>query len=100
MGFRLQDFIKLQPYVYHLTSRDNLRQHCAYNSVSPRVANKKRSPRGSKAFVTAEEFPKGRRDVVEVTFENFVLLPHETEVRFSTVTAWRPIPEEAADADK
>jgi hypothetical protein len=72
---------------------------CAYNSGSPRVVKKKKSPRGSKTFVTAEEFPKGRKDVVEVTFENFVLLPDETEVRFFTVTAWGPIPEEHAEAD-
>ena len=26
MGFELQEFIKLRPYVYHLTSRDNLRR--------------------------------------------------------------------------
>ena len=26
MGFPLKDFIRLRPYVYHLTSRDNLRR--------------------------------------------------------------------------
>ena len=67
---------------------------CAYNSGSPRVVNGKKSPRGSTTFVTAEEFPRGWKGVIEVTFENFVLLPDETEVRFFAVTAWGPIPEE------
>jgi hypothetical protein len=70
---------------------------CAYNSGSPRTVKKKKSPRGSTTFVLAEEFPMGLKDVVEVTFENFVQLPNEVEVRFFTVTAWGPLPYENGD---
>ena len=75
-------------------NKGNPPRFCAYNSGSPRVVNGKKSPRGSTTFVTAEEFPKGKKEVVEVTFENFVRVPKETEVRFFNVTAWGQIFEE------
>jgi hypothetical protein len=73
---------------------------CAFNSGSPRVVGGKKSPRGSKTFVTAEEFPRKCGDVVEVTFEGGVILPDETEARFVTVTPWGPILEEEAKPEE
>ncbi len=64
---------------------------CAFNSGSPRVVGGKKSPRGSKTFVTAEEFPRKRKDVIEVTFDGAVFLPDETEARHVTVTPWGSI---------
>jgi hypothetical protein len=75
-------------------NKGNAPRLCPYNSGSPRVVSGKKSPRGSKTFVTAEAFPKDRNDVVEVTFEGGVVLPDEAEVRFITVTPWGPIPVE------
>ncbi len=72
----------------------NVPRFCAFNSGSPRVVGGKKSPRGSKTFVKAEEFPKKCTEVVEVTFEGGVNLPHETEARFVTVTPWGPITSE------
>jgi len=64
---------------------------CQRNSGSPRTVNGKKSPRGSDTFVTCENFPRGPRGVVEVTFEDEVVLPPDTEFRLRTDEGWAPL---------
>jgi Family of unknown function (DUF7002) len=64
---------------------------CRRNSGSPRTVAGKKSPRGPQTFVACDQFPGGPKSVVEVTFEEQVVLPPEAETRLSTETAWAPL---------
>jgi hypothetical protein len=52
---------------------------CRYNSGSPRCSYGKKSPRGTTTFVPAADFSGTPSQVVEVTFENEIVLPSSTE---------------------
>jgi len=65
---------------------------CPYNSGSPRTVGGRKSPRGPRTFLPCEQFERNHRQVVEVTFEDLVVLPIDaTEVRLEPDGAWRPL---------
>ena len=61
---------------------------CRYNSGSPRVTYKKKSPRGPNTFLPAEEFNGTPSTVVEVTFDVDVVLPGSAEFSFHPFGPW------------
>lgn len=65
---------------------------CHFNSGSPRTVGGRKSPRGPRTFLPCDQFERKHRDVIEVTFEEFVTLPlDETEVRLKPGGAWQPL---------
>jgi len=52
----------------------------AYNSGSPRCANGVRSPRGPATFQPGEEFRGGPSRVVEVSFDDSITIPTDTQI--------------------
>lgn len=62
---------------------------CRYNSGSPRCSQGKKSPRGPNTFLPADEFQGTPNDVVEVTFEKEIILPHDTKVGKDLSGRWR-----------
>lgn len=64
---------------------------CKYNSGSPRIVNRKKSPRGPNTFVRPTEFPGTACEVIEVTFAGPVSLPLSTEICNHPEGPWRPL---------
>lgn len=62
---------------------------CRYNSGSPRCSYGKKSPRGPRTFLTAVDFEGSANQVVEVTFENEIVLPSNTELGSRPSGPWR-----------
>ena len=61
---------------------------CRYNSGAPRVVNGRKSPRGQSTFRHAESFDGHPSDVVEVVFEQQVVLPRGTQIGLSYDGPW------------
>lgn len=53
---------------------------CEFNSGAPRMQRGKKVPRGPHTFATAEAFPRGAAEVVELVFRSSVQLPQATDV--------------------
>ena len=62
---------------------------CKFNSGSPRCSSGRRSPRGSRTFVTSSDAPFSRTQVVEVTFRDSVILPECVEFAGSYAGPWQ-----------
>lgn len=68
--------------------RANLR-YSRFNSGAPRCSGGKRSPRGSKTYFAAEDFPGTPSDVVEVVVEGSLQLPATAELAEQPYGPWR-----------
>jgi len=64
---------------------------CRYNSGSPRCSNGAKSPRGPETFVPAGKFAETPGKVVEVTFEESIVLPADTTIGNHPNGPWRPL---------
>lgn len=64
---------------------------CRYNSGSPRCSKGIRSPRGPSTFVDCDNADFSPASVVEVVFQNRVVLPDCTEVSQSFEGPWTPM---------
>jgi hypothetical protein len=64
---------------------------CHYNSGSPRCSYGKKSPRGTTTFVSAADFGGTPSQVVEVTFENEIILPPNTMFATRLSGPWEPL---------
>jgi hypothetical protein len=64
---------------------------CRYNSGSPRCSYGRKSPRGPRTFLTAADFDGSPNHVVEVTFENEIVLPPNTEFGNRPAGPWRSL---------
>ena len=69
---------------------------CRYNSGSPRTSNRKKSPRGPDTFMGAETFDGTASAVVEVTFEEPIMLPSDTMVGKGPKGPWQGLCESRA----
>jgi uncharacterized protein DUF7002 len=66
-------------------------RYCRYNSGSPRCSNGKKSPRGPDTFQLADEFGGTPSEVVEVTFEEQLVLPGNAEVGNEPTGPWHQL---------
>lgn len=66
----------------------NLPFFCKYNSGSPRCTNGVGSPRGPATFVKCNKATFRPSQVVEVTFQRQVALPHSVEISDSPYGGW------------
>jgi hypothetical protein len=64
---------------------------CRYNSGAPRCSGGKYSPRGSRTYLPAREFPGIASEVVEVVAVGACILLGSVEVSFSPTGPWRPL---------
>lgn len=64
---------------------------CRFNSGSPRCSRGLRSPRGSRTFLLAGFFGEGAQRVVEVVFEDSILLPGSIESATDPAGPWQPL---------
>jgi len=62
-----------------------------HNSGAPRVVAGRRSPRGSRSYLTSGEFVGSVSDVVEVAFRGPVAVPDDTEFLESYSGPWGPV---------
>lgn len=65
--------------------------YCAYNSGSPRCSYGSRSPRGANTFLPADQFGGTPSKVVEVTFNDTVILPADAQVAEHPSGPWRSL---------
>lgn len=64
---------------------------CRYNSGSPRCSNGKGSPRGPETFKLSGEFHETPSKVIEVTFDQPIALPQETEYGAAPNGPWHSL---------
>jgi hypothetical protein len=62
---------------------------CKFNSGSPRTVNGRGSPRGPRTFIECHEAEFGPSNVVEVTYEQWAILPNAVEVSSTPRGPWR-----------
>jgi hypothetical protein len=70
---------------------------CRYNSGSPRCSSGQKSPRGPDTFISASKFIGIPSSVVEVTFENSLIIPRDIMVAEHPEGPWQPLYSSAAD---
>jgi len=64
---------------------------CRFNSGSPRCSAGKKSPRGPHTFLSLEEFNCTPSEVVEITFEDPVVLPKDSQLGTRPQGPWRQL---------
>jgi hypothetical protein len=64
---------------------------CRFNSGAPRVVGGRRSPRGPSTFQRAEIFAGTPSDVVEVVFQDNIILPQSTQIGESLAGPWQTL---------
>jgi hypothetical protein len=62
---------------------------CLFNSGSPRFSQGRPSPRGPSTFLSEDQFPGNRSEVVELVFPLEVDLPERTEYATSLNGSWK-----------
>lgn len=62
-----------------------------YNSGAPRCSGGKHSPRGSRTYLAASEFPGTASEVVEVVADGAFALPISVEASSSPAGPWQPL---------
>jgi hypothetical protein len=82
------------PVILRLATQDadpNSLRFSRYNSGAPRCSGGKYSPRGSRTYLAANEFPGTASEVVEVVATGEFALPTNVEMSFDLGLTWKPL---------